>query len=208
MDFDDWVIEAAHKAAGAVNRAMTKYRDGLVTDEDDLTGVLVGCLDTELQDRIGGLTWKTSILRHRRGIASEETKIGADMIFHVRFRSQNRNYSKGVLIQSKRCDRFDSLSASAHAQLVAQCQKMGEFSAASFVFDYTRSGVRCGSASRIGGSKNRQLYSECNWTAYRFFHELFSCAVGDTRITSARALELPVPFVVLMSAEGEEPPLY
>jgi hypothetical protein len=90
MDFEESIREAARCADRAATRAMEKYRQGLVTDEDDLTGVLVGNLDTELNGRIGNLVWSTSILRHRRGVASEESSIGADIVIHVSFHTSTR----------------------------------------------------------------------------------------------------------------------
>lgn len=68
MDFEESIKLAARRADRAVNRTMTKYQRDLTTDEDDLTGVLVGNLDSEIDGQIGGLTWSTSIVRHRRGI--------------------------------------------------------------------------------------------------------------------------------------------
>lgn len=208
MAFDDWVKEAARRAGRAVDRAIKKYRDELVTDEDDLTGVLLGNLDAELQGKIGGLTWNSSILRHRKGKAAQEKRIGADILIHVVLATQNRSYSKGVLIQAKRCDKDALLTVKAHTELHDQCTKMVSVSPSSFVFDYTRSGVRCGSAVRIAGSANRALYEECTWTSYRFFQELFRCPIGDPAITSARVKDLPVPSVIQLRAKGEEPSLH
>ncbi len=83
---------------------MTKYSHGLATDEDDLTGVLVGNLDSELEGQIGGLTWSTSIVRHRKGVAAEERAIGADLVIHVSFQTPERKYSKGVAARQFRWD--------------------------------------------------------------------------------------------------------
>jgi hypothetical protein len=49
VDFEETIRQAAKRADRAVNRAMAKYARSLVTDEDDLTGVLVGNLDSELE---------------------------------------------------------------------------------------------------------------------------------------------------------------
>lgn len=66
--------DAAHTADRAVSAAMLKYSNGLVTDEDDITGVLIGQLDAAFDDEIGGITWSSSILRHRKGVAAQEKK--------------------------------------------------------------------------------------------------------------------------------------
>ena len=124
VSFENSLRMAARRADTAVNRAMEKYRLGLVTDEDDLTGVLVGNLDTELEGKIGGLTWTTSILRHRRGVASEEGAIGADIVIHVSLKTPTQNYSKGVLVQAKRIEPHRKMDKKGHGKLIKQCGKM------------------------------------------------------------------------------------
>lgn len=79
--------EAAHAADRAVSAAMQKYANGLVTDEDDITGALIGRLDSVFDEKIGGITWSSAILRHRKGVAAQEKKAGADMLFHVSIRT-------------------------------------------------------------------------------------------------------------------------
>lgn len=203
MTFDESMREAAQRADKAVNRAIQKYRRELVTDEDDLTGVVVGNLDADLDGSIGGLTWTTSVVRHRKGKAAEEDQTGADLVIHVDLKTPERKFSKGVLIQAKRIEPGVKMNASEHSRLVEQCNKMLEITPASFVFDYAKSGVRCGAASRISGTSNRELHGECSWTSYRFFLELFRCPVGDPRITSALVRELPIPNIVKIRAVGD-----
>lgn len=203
MDFEETVKEAARRADRAVRRAMKKYGAGLVTDEDDLTGVLIGELDAALDGQIGGLTWSTSVVRHRKGTAAEEKATGADMVIHVSFKTRQRRYAKGVLVQAKRVEPEAEMRAAAHKELVRQCGTMLSVTPAAFVFDYTQGVMRCGAATRIAGSTNRVLYDECSWTSYRFFLELFRCPVGDPRLTSARVRDLLVPTVLEITARDD-----
>ena len=200
LDFEEAVKAAARRADRGVNRAMAKYARGNVTDEDDLTGVLVGNLDAELDGQIAGLAWSTSIVRHRAGVAAEEARIGADLVIHVSFQTPQRRYAKGVLVQAKRVEPGASMATAEHRELIGQCGKMLAVTPAAFVFDYARGSMRCASASRIGGTSNRVLYDECSWTSYRFFLELFRSPVGDPRLTSALVDELPVPTVLKIEA--------
>jgi hypothetical protein len=207
MGFDEAMRAAAHSAEHAVWRAMAKYRDGLVTDEDDLTGVLIGSLDAEFSAKrasdIGGLQWSSSILRHRKGAAAEEKRIGADMLIHVSVNTPIQTYSKAVLVQAKRHEPGDHMTAREQNELLTQCKKMLAVSPAAFVFDYAKGEMRCASATKIAGSANRDLYAACSWTAYRFFLELFRCPIGDPRITSAKAADLSVPIVLDLVGTGE-----
>ncbi|HEY5817368.1 MAG TPA: hypothetical protein VIU14_03065 [Mesorhizobium sp.] len=207
MGFEDAMRAAAHSAALAVWRAMVKYRDGVVIDEDDLTGVVVGSRDAEFSAKsvsgVTGLQWSSSILRHRKGVAAEEKRIGADMIIHVEVNTPIQTYSKAVLVQAKRHEPGDQMSKKERSELLGQCKKMLAVTPAAFVFDYAKGDMRCASASKIAGSTNDDLYAACNWTAYRFFLELFRCPIGDPNITSARAVDLPVPIVLKLAGTGD-----
>jgi hypothetical protein len=185
--------EAAHAADRAVSAAMQKYADDLVTDEDDITGVLMGRLDSAFDGQIGGINWSSSILRHRKGVAAQEKKAGADMLIHVSIKTPQLTYSKGVLIQSKRIDDGVSMTVAGHKELVGQCDKMLNITPASFVFNYTKSEMRCASATKIAGASSRVLNNSCNLTSYRFFLELFRCTIGDRNITSAKFDDLKIP---------------
>lgn len=185
--------EAAHAADRAVSAAMLKYADGFVTDEDDITGALIGRLDAAFDEKIGGVTWSSSILRHRKGVAAQEKKAGADMLLHVSIKTPELTYSKGVLIQSKRIDEGIAMTVNSHKELLGQCDKMLDITPASFVFNYTKSGMRCASATKIAGASSRVLNDTCNLTSYRFFLELFRCTTGDRSITSAKFDDLQIP---------------
>ncbi|MGG4604634.1 hypothetical protein ACLPHM_07565 [Paenalcaligenes sp. Me131] len=185
--------EAAHAADRAVSAAMAKYASGYITDEDDITGALIGRLDAAFDENIGGVNWSSSILRHRKGVAAQEKKTGADMLFHVSIETPQLTYSKGVLIQSKRVDDGVEMTASSHKELLSQCDKMLNITPDSFIFNYTKSAMRCASANRIAGASNRILNDSCNLTSYRFFLELFRCTTGDRRITSAKFDDLQIP---------------
>lgn len=185
--------KAARAADRAVSAAMRKYADGQVTDEDDITGVLIGRLDSAFNENIGGVTWCSAILRHRSGVAAQEKKAGADMLFHVSIRTPQLTYSKGVLIQSKRVDEDAEMTTAGHKELIGQCNKMLDITPASFVFNYTKSGMRCASATKVAGTSSRALNDSCNLTSYRFFLELFRCTTGDRSITSSRFDDLKIP---------------
>jgi hypothetical protein len=88
--------QAAHAADRAVSAAMEKYANRHVTDEDDITGVLIGRLDAAFDEDIGGINWSSSILRHRKGVAAQEKMAGADMLIHVSIKTPQLTYSKGT----------------------------------------------------------------------------------------------------------------
>lgn len=203
MGFDKAMRAAAKAADKAVMSAMAKYAATEVTDEDDLTGILIGRLDAAFDDHIGGIRWSSSVVRHRKGAAAEEQRIGADIVIHVALKTQIQTYSKGVLVQAKRHEPGDQMSAAQRNALVDQCNTMLHLTPAAFVFDYAKTDMRCASASKIVGSMNRDLYEACNWTSYRFFLELFRSPIGDPKLTSALVRDLPVPNILLIKGSGD-----
>jgi hypothetical protein len=205
MTFNEVTKKAAQVAATAVDATMKRYKRRYIHDEDDITGVLVGSLQTALDHSpIEGIELSASILRHRGGVAAEELRYGADMLFHVSMDTTTQELSKGVLIQAKRSEPTDYWSTSAKNELVDQCNRMLDVTAAAFVFNYSVDGMRCGAAARVVGAKGPQSVKYlCGWTPYRFFLEFFRCPAGDPRITSARVDDLAVPFGLDIRISGE-----
>lgn len=202
MTFEEATKEAARIAGDAVNGVMTKYRYHYVTDEEDITGRLAGALDQALEGEIGGLEWHCTQLRHHSGKAAEEKKFGADLLICVKFETNLESYAKGVLVQAKRVEPDEMIAPSDLDDLKVQCNKMLDITAAAFVFNYSRAGMRCGPATRISGTARRDLHRACGWTAYRFFLELFRCPVGDPKIRSALVDELPTRHGIEIQASG------
>lgn len=204
MNFEEVMKKAARIASEASNMAIKKYASGHVTDEDDITGILVGNLDTKLKDcEIDGIKWSSSILRHRKGVAAEEKEIGADILIHLKLDTPTHKYSKGVLIQAKRVPKDSMMKKSDHDKLRKQCEKMLMISPSSFVFNYDESGMRCGSALKIAGTTDTKLSSTCSWTSYRFFLEFFRCQVGDPSFKSALVKDIEVKNTLSFKATGE-----
>jgi hypothetical protein len=184
---------AARVAASATQTTMRQYRSGFIHDEDDITPYLLATIGTTLDGEIAGLTWRASVARHRRGVAAEEARTGADILIHVTLDTPTQTYAKGALVQAKRFGPEEFMSKQEHVHLRNKCDKMLAITPASFVFNYMTDSMRVGAASRIIGSSGRHLRSLCSWTPYRFFFELFRCPIGDGRITSALFPDLTDP---------------
>lgn len=207
---------AAKQAERAAKITTDTFNKKYVYDEDDVTGAFVGSLNTLFHGtQLGGMTLDASVVRHRRGVAAEESRTGADMLIHVSMDTPTQKYSKGVLVQAKKADPEYDWSSARRQGLIDQCNKMLSISPAAFVLNYGADGIRCGAATRVAGATTvfsvRYL---CNWTSYRFFLELFRCPIGDPRITSPIVANLPgakgageifgdIPFVVKLTLKGE-----
>jgi hypothetical protein len=201
MYYQEAIREAARRADKAAHEAIAAHDDDTVPYERGITHGLAVLLRHALQGQIEDLSWSSHVLRDTSGVGAEETRVGADLLIHVRLRTPELTYSKGVLIQAKRVEPLQRMSKNDYDDLVDQCRRMLAISPSSFVFDYAHGGMRCGPASVIASSNNRALYEQCVWTPYRFFLELFRCPIGDPRITSAKVDDLPVPNKLISAAE-------
>jgi hypothetical protein len=205
VKFDEAMREIARRAAAGSKVAMKKLGSGRIKHEDDLTGALGQAIEDRVNGaQTGGVTWDYSILTHRR--SGEEGTYGADLLIHVKLDTPAYKYSKGVLVQAKRIGPGEKMRSSEFDALKGQCGKMIGYSPASFVFGFDARGLRAASATKIAGSEDRALYDQCNWTAYRFFLELFRCPVGDVRITSANVDALAPRFGFAVTGKGSLDP--
>jgi hypothetical protein len=197
VTFEEVAFAAAKTANEAVVRTMRDYGRGFVTDEDDISPYLLGRIADALEGwKDGpehGVRWTASIIRHRRGEASEDHQTGADIMIHVSLDTPTEKYSKGALIQAKRFEPGERMTIVERTAMRRQCEKILRHSPAAFIFDYAKSSMRVGSASRILGAEDRVLHSICGWTSYRFLLELFRCPIGDTNLRSAYFRDLPDP---------------
>jgi hypothetical protein len=145
MNFEEAMTAAAKAADEAVTLIMGDYSAGNLTDEDDISAALVGGLRTKFSGQIDGLTWSSSIVRHRKGTANEENRVGADIVIHVSLNTPTQKYSKGTLVQAKRTEPQHRMANTEFANLQNQCNKMLAITPASFVFNYAKGAMRCGS---------------------------------------------------------------
>lgn len=190
MTFEEMAKEAARRAESSIKDTMSDYAAGIVKDEDDITPYLLRGLRDQFRGRFAGLEWNATVLRHRRGVAAEEKMLGADMLIHVKLDTAIQSYSKGVLVQAKRVGPNHMMTKKGLEDLKDQCETMLAVSPAAYVFDYAAAGMRCASANKIAGSADKDLYKSCDWTAYRFFLELFRCSIGDRKIQSSSPADI------------------
>jgi hypothetical protein len=168
MYYSDAIREAARRADEATRDAIAAHEDDTLPYEPHITSGLATLLRKELNGEIEGLLWTSHVMKSGSGSGAEETPTGADLLVHVAFNTPELKYSKGVLIQAKRVEPGQVMDKDPYNELVDQCEKMLAITAASFVFDYAKGGMRCGAASAIAKSKNRELYEQCMDTVQVF----------------------------------------
>jgi hypothetical protein len=190
VNYDSDFRKAARRAERGLKRGINSLHMGLVRREDDLSGVLKGNLDAELEGRIGRLTWHCAILDHSSGKSALEQKYGADILIHVRFDGQDFKYDKGVLIQAKKLEVGTLIDIRELLRLREQCETMMHYSLESFVWIYSSMGVRCDTAQHVVDVAGRTLVDQRDlndqapFTSRDFFFDLFRCEHGDRRIVT------------------------
>lgn len=196
VDYENDFRKAARRAERGLKRAIGSLYSGLVKREDDLSGVLKGNLDAELEGKIGRLTWECAIVDHSSGKSAEEKQYGADILIHVRFDGQDLTYDKGVLVQAKKLEVGTLIGISDLLNLRGQCEKMLNYSEESFVWVYSSMGMRCDAAQHVanpggrGLTKQRDLNDQAPLTSQKFFFDLFRCQIGDEEIVSPYPADL------------------
>ena len=129
-----------------------------------------------------------------KGGASEERETGADMLFVLDIRTDYYVQQKGVLVQAKRLVRGKKLPTAKAQLLRAQCSKMLDQSAASFVFLYAPDGMTVISATVVEGSTRNDLHAleQYRDTTLIFFSDFLLCWIGDPRLKATDKQSLAV----------------
>lgn len=174
------VRDAARIIAGAIDRSVEALNEGRVEHEPAMTDRMLGMIEESLHGaEIRGIRWHAKTLTDRASGAQEKT-YGADFMGVLNIKLPDYTVSKGFLAQAKlvRRNKVDDLR-----ELKSQCEKMLNFSPASFVFLYSDQGVRVVPAISVVGSNidPSNLYDR---SAQRFFEEHFQCFIGDQEISS------------------------
>jgi hypothetical protein len=145
-----------------------------------MTDRMLGAVEESLRNfRVHGVRWTAKTLTDR-GANSQESRFGADFLGVLNIRLPDFSVSKGFLAQAKlmRGRWFHDAQ-----QLQKQCEQMLMLSPDSFVFLYSRKGVRVVPAISVLGAKGdpTQLYSR---SSQRFFEQHLECFIGDRAISS------------------------
>jgi hypothetical protein len=141
---------------------------------------MIGAIEFSLDGfRTRGIRWDGKTLTDR-GKGAQEAQYGADFVGVLNIDLPDFKMSKGFLAQAKllRHDTVDDLE-----ELKRQCHRMLNLSPDSFVFLYSRQGVRVVPAISVVGAAldPSYLYSR---SAQRFFEEHLQCFIGDQAIQS------------------------
>lgn len=159
---------------------------GHIEQEPAFTDRLLGAMSHALDSvRVGGVTWTAKTLTDR-GPGSQEREFGADFISVFRATLDDYRVAKGFLVQSKLIEPTTAFPAAEASRLKAQCQRMLEHSAASYVFVYShQSGILVIPAAEVVAARDCNPHELTNRSLGQFYEEHFECFVGDPSIQSA-----------------------
>jgi hypothetical protein len=152
-----------------------------VEQEPAMTERMITAIEKALDGEvIRGVRWEAKTLTDR-GKGTQEKRYGADFLGALNIDLPDYKVAKGFLAQAKllKHETVDDLSG-----LKEQCKKMLKLSPDSFVFLYSKTGVRVVPAISVIASDRdpTELYGR---SVQRFFEEHIECFIGDRAIQAA-----------------------
>jgi len=168
----------------ASKQTLADLREGWVEQETPFTDLLVANIKNQLDGKkIKGILWKAKILTDR-GQHAQETTFGADFLGVLTLDLQGFRVTKGFFGQAKLARRNRRESQSESKRLKEQCNKMLSVTPDSFVFVYSKRGIKIFPASSVAGTSETNLKGLASRTIGRFFAEYVECFIGDPKLNA------------------------
>ncbi|GEM_PF-3408231 len=165
-----------------------EYRAGGIREEPAFTERFA----TRLQDRINNLDIPETQVRasihslSSHGSRSEEKPSGADLVAVLDIDAHGRKRTKGLLVQAKRLEPNRPLGRRRYKGLTDQCAKMAAVSPESYVFVYSKVGVRAVTAKDLLANPGLQVDQLADITSpSQIFRDVVLCTKGDPSIGDA-----------------------
>ena len=181
------IVQNASKAIGrAIDDVVKQLNDDLIEQEPAFTERLVQSVQTAVNSLSNGaLVWEGKTLTDR-GSRAQEPIYGADILVTLHVNLPKLKVSKGFLAQAKLLKPGRKVN---RKEINSQCEKMLQLTPASYVFLYSKDGVRVVPAISVVTStvSFKELYSR---SAQNFFEEHFECFIGDRSISTPNIREL------------------
>lgn len=174
------------KIKRAESETLKALQQRRVEHEPAFTDRLLGAMEHVLnRATVAGIVWTAKTLTDR-GAGSQEAEFGADFMTVFQLSLKDFSVSKGFLAQAKLVEPTDSFSNSESDRLKSQCEKMLNFSPASFVFLYSQqSGIQVVPAIEIVSARSCNPHELSSKAMGKFYQEHFECFIGDHSIKSA-----------------------
>lgn len=205
------ILDAANTISDAASTALDAYTNGLVHDEEAITGVMIGAILNSMQGyKTKGVTWDATVLR-AKGPATEEKKYGADFMGVLDINITGFKVQKGFLMQAKKLEPGDPFSRSDWSSLQSQCHKMLHITPDSFVLIYSTKEFKVVPAISIIGGSIRNPHSFYSNSIRIFYLEHFKSFIGDGKLWRSSNVELQkladakdIASVVRLTADDNE----
>ena len=205
------VRTVASRISKAANAAVVDaLTNGWPEQETSITGKLLGRVEQSLQEYSkNGIVWRSKVLTDH-GPNTMEKEYGADFAGILDLNVPGYRIRKGFLAQSKLV-KNGRIQSAEFERMVGQCRDMLSLSQTSFVFLYSKEGIRIVSAAAVIGVQNRRgsfdpssLYSRDVKTFYEAHLECFIGDLGINEFTEEMLLNLRARSAIEISARGSE----
>lgn len=179
------VRAVARRINNAAEITVHDLDQGEIQQEPSMTDRLLGGIRNAIDGyRSKGVTWRAITLTDR-GRGAQERKYGADFAGVLSVDLPDFRVDKGFLAQAKLI-RNNGMPMGEFHRMVDQCEQMLRLSSASFVFLYTRTGIRIVPAISVIGASNPDFILDTS-TLYsrslsKFYEDHLECFLGDRNI--------------------------
>lgn len=178
---------SAKLVAEAVQGVVDEYAEGIIREEPDFTSSMLQTIKERLNGKtVKGIVWQ-SVVTTSHGPNSEEKPTGADFMGVLSINLPDYNVNKGFLAQAKRAKR---LYGKEITELKKQCDRMLNITPESYVFLYSKDGVRVLPAISVLSANVSDLTELYNRSIQRFFELHLESFIGDRRLSSASAEQI------------------
>lgn len=178
---------AVRSVAAEIERAaddgFEAYLDDNTSYEPDITGRILGAIDTRMKDyRSKGIVWKSATAKPFRGQGAEEKRTGSDFLGVLDIDIESFSVKKGFLAQAKRMEPTKVIPEAEWARLRKQCSDMLNITPESYLFVYSRRcGIRVFPAMSTVNLTTRNIFDIYSRSLSRFFEDHISSFIGDDR---------------------------
>jgi hypothetical protein len=170
----------------AAKQTIEKLSDGRVEQEANFTDRLLDNIENQLNGKIfKGIHWKAKTLT-ALGRQSQESIFGADFLGILTLKLTGLHVTKGFFAQAKLIRHSGKLTKSSEFErLQEQCKKMLNVTPDSYVFIYSKRGIKIIPASLVMRASAKNINSLSNRTIGQFFKEYVICLIGDRKLRAS-----------------------
>jgi len=169
------IRQAANHLARAAHETVSALTEGRIEQEPAFTDRMLGRIEEAMADyRSKGVHWSAKTLTDR-GPGSQEREFGPDFAGVLDIQLPAFKVRKGFLAQAKIVEPFEVMDRDDVGRMLAQCRRMLDHTSDSFLFVYSRIGIKVVPAISVVSASSSNPHDLYARSLSRFYEEHFEC---------------------------------